>query len=99
MKANVHRTIHNTDWTWFIVLLFSVIWLLFAHSRTYSTNDASRMAAIESLVHRGVWVIDESPFVHTLDKIKVGDHFYSDKPPMLALRGAVFITACIMVWG
>jgi hypothetical protein len=89
MKENARLTIHNTDWAWFIVLLFSVIWLLFAHSRAYSTNDASRMAAIESLVHRSTWVIDESPFAHTLDKIKVGDHFYSDKPPMLAFMGGI----------
>jgi hypothetical protein len=60
---------------------------LFIHSRAYSSNDASRLASIESLVHRGTWIIDESPFA-TVDKIKLGDHFYSDKPPILSLAGA-----------
>lgn len=77
------------DWTWLVILLLSLPLILFVHSRAYSTNDASRMATIESLVHRGTWTIDDSPFAHTLDKIKVGDHFYSDKPPMLSFLGAV----------
>lgn len=60
---------------------------LFIHTRAYSSNDASRLATVESLVHRGTWIIDESPFA-TVDKIKVGEHFYSDKPPILSLAGA-----------
>ena len=61
--------------------------LLFIHARAYSANDASRMAAIESLVHRGTWAIDDASF-QTIDRIKVGDQFFSDKPPMMAFIGA-----------
>jgi hypothetical protein len=78
----------NQDFTWFILLFFSLVWLAFIHSRAYSTNDASRMASIESLVHRGTWQIDDSPFWHTVDKIQIGDSFYSSKPPTLAFLGA-----------
>lgn len=70
-----------------IVALFTVVWALFIHSRAYSSNDASRLASIESLVQRGTWAIDESPFA-TIDRIKLGDHFYSDKPPILSWAGA-----------
>ncbi len=76
------------DLTWAVLLLFVLLWTPFIHSRTYSTNDASRMASIESLVHRQTWQIDGSPFAHTLDKIKVGDAFYSTKPPLLSFVGA-----------
>ena len=76
------------DLTWVVVLFFAVVWILFVHSRAYSTNESSRLASIESLVHRGTWVIDESPFSHTLDKIQVGEQFYSSKPPTLSFLGA-----------
>lgn len=76
------------DLTWGVVLLFILLWSPFIHSRAYSTNDASRMASIESLVHRQTWQIDNSPFVHTLDKIRVGESFYSTKPPVLSFVGA-----------
>ncbi len=78
----------SLDFTWLIVISFSLVWLAFIHSRAYSTNDASRMASIDSLVQRGTWQIDDSPFWHTVDKIQVGDHFYSSKPPTLAFLGA-----------
>jgi hypothetical protein len=76
------------DLTLFVVLFFTVVWALFIHSRAYSDNDTSRMATIESLVHRGTWAIDDSPFTRTVDRIKVGEHFYSSKPPVLSFVGA-----------
>jgi hypothetical protein len=66
-----------------VTLFFLLVWAFFTHSHVGSFNDRSRMAAIESLVHRGTWVIDESPFSHTGDRILVDGHFYSDKPPVL----------------
>src|SRR5262249_19665936 len=44
-------------------------------------NDGSRLAAAESLVDRGTWAIDGSAFV-TMDKLRIGGRFYSDKPPV-----------------
>ncbi len=75
------------DYTWLIIGVFTLIWALSIHSRSYSSNDASRLASIDSLVERGMWTIDESRFL-TVDKIKIGDHFYSDKPPLLSFVGA-----------
>lgn len=71
-----------------VALFFTIIWILFIHSRAYSGNDFSRLASVESLVHRGTWKIDDSPFNSTIDRIKVGDHFYSDKPPGLPFLAA-----------
>lgn len=76
------------DLTVWVILIFLAGWACFIHARSYSMNAASRLATIESLVQRGTWAIDESAFASTVDKIKVGSHFYSDKPPVLSLAGA-----------
>jgi len=76
------QTRHNLA-VW-VALFFFLVWALFGHSHVGSFNDRSRMAAIESLVHRGTWIIDESPFSRTGDRIFVDGHFYSDKPPLLS---------------
>jgi len=67
-----------------VALFFFLVWSFSTHSHVGSFNDRSRMAAIESLVERGTWIIDESPFSRTVDRIFVDGHFYSDKPPVLA---------------
>lgn len=72
------------DLSLLIFLSFILGCALFIYTRAYSSNGASRLAAVESLVQRGRWIIDEA----TGDKIKVGEHFYSDKPPILSLGGA-----------
>ncbi|MEW5987211.1 MAG: hypothetical protein AB1791_11295, partial [Chloroflexota bacterium] len=73
--------------SWFVLIGFILIYSLFVHARSYSSNDASRLATIESLVERDTWTIEDSRFA-TVDRIKVGEHFYSDKPPTLSFLGA-----------
>ena len=59
----------------------------------FKDNDVNRMrgglnatvATIESIVERRTFAIDKSEFVLTVDKMKVGEHFYSDKAPGFAL--------------
>jgi len=66
-------------------IFFSVI----THSHVFlAGNDASRFAHIESLVDRGVSEIDASQYLWTRDKITIGDHNYSNKPPLLGIIGA-----------
>ncbi|MBX7102687.1 MAG: hypothetical protein K1X57_01305 [Gemmataceae bacterium] len=62
-------------------------------------NDGSRLAAIESLVDRGTWCIDDSVFLTprpyapaadqfprgTLDRMMIDGHYYSDKSPLPAV--------------
>ena len=70
-----------------------LFWLLFigygfgTHTRTGSWNDQSRVAAIQALVEEGSWAIDKSRDRATGDKYFFNNHFYSDKPPTLALWG------------
>jgi len=70
--------------TVWVALFFLVIWAFSTHTHAGSFNDRSRMAAIESRVTRETWIIDESPFSRTVDRILVDGHFYSDKPPVLS---------------
>jgi hypothetical protein len=54
----------------------------------HSWNDSSRMATASALVEHGTFAIDRTPFVDTGDKIFVGGHFYSDKPPFPSIMAA-----------
>jgi hypothetical protein len=45
----------------------------------------SILATTESIVERKTFIIDGSTFSDTIDKMKVGDHFYSDKAPGFSL--------------
>jgi hypothetical protein len=65
-------------------LFFFLVWSLSIHAHIGSAHDRSHMASVESLVHRGTWAIDASPFSHTTDRILVGGSFYSDKLPVLS---------------
>ncbi|MDI6806511.1 MAG: hypothetical protein QMD14_01700 [Candidatus Aenigmarchaeota archaeon] len=65
-------------------LIFFIFLLLFTKAHVGSWNDASRMATIESLVERGNFIIDNSTYNWTGDKVYINGHFYSDKLPVLS---------------
>src|SRR5262245_21539316 len=69
-----------------IVTVAMLVAVISAQPSVDSSNDGSRLAAVEALVDHHSLAIDESVFVDgTIDKIKVGGHFYSDKPYTLSL--------------
>jgi len=72
------------------MLVFCVLGVLVAPALVpLSDNPASRLATIESLVERGTWRIDGSPYLgETSDRVLADGHFYSTKPPVLPLLGA-----------
>ena len=75
--------------------IFIIFFLLFAAFTkvkidTDSWNDASRMATIQSLVEHSSFIIDKSIFNWTGDKYYYNNHFYSDKPPLLSIYGALY---------
>jgi hypothetical protein len=78
---------------WKLALACLVVLALTTRTHIASWNDAARMATIESLVHRHTFIIDQSPFVGTGDKIVVRGHFYSNKPPVLDVAGAAVLSA------
>jgi hypothetical protein len=55
-----------------------------------SAHVTSRLATIDSLVARHTFAVDDSPFVHSVDKVRIGGHFYSHQPPAIAVAGAAF---------
>jgi len=67
--------------------LIMVIWNL-QEGSLENAYTGSRYATIESLVDYGTYYIDRSRYVRTIDKMKVGDHYISSKPPLLATIGA-----------
>jgi hypothetical protein len=48
----------------------------------WAGNESSRLAAVQALVERGTFAIDDVPF-KTVDKVQIGGRFYSDKPLLL----------------
>jgi hypothetical protein len=76
-----------------VIVVPGLLLLSLTGDRVRSVNESSRFAAVESLVHRGTFQIDESPFRGTLDKVFVDGHFYSDKQPFFLglLSGVYFV--------
>ena len=67
-----------------LILLYALALLAITDRRIVPTGALlSRLALIESLVERSTFVIDESSFVMTVDKVRMGEHYYSDKLPLL----------------
>lgn len=63
-----------------------------------SWSDGSRLATIESLLHRGTFAIDASPWAEVGDRIRLADGFRSHQPPLLAVLG-VPISAALELLG
>ena len=63
-----------------------LITLCFCALLTKVTPEASqsRLGTIESLVERGTYRLDDSTFIHTIDKIYKDGHYYSHQPPLLS---------------
>lgn len=71
-----------------LCLLVSAAVLLSMLQTTAHSNSASRMATVESLVHRGTFSIDGSPFRDTPDRVMINGRLFSSKPPMLPVIAA-----------
>jgi hypothetical protein len=72
-----------------LAFLFLVAFFALTKTEPVSWNDIARTATVESLVERGTWTIDGSPWLdQTKDKVFLNGRFYSDKMPLLSLLGA-----------
>lgn len=67
--------------------LAMVLWNL-QDASLNNANTGSRYATIEALVDLGTYYIDDTHYVHTIDKMRVGEHYISSKPPLLPTYGA-----------
>lgn len=84
------------------ILIFLTFWFVFAlftKAGVTSGNDASRLATVEALVDYQSFAIDQSVFSHTGDRYFYDGRFYSDKPPVLSLFGALCYQALKGIMG
>ena len=77
-----------------IFLFFLFLFAVLTNFTSDSWSDSSRLATIQSLVESHSFIIDKSQFIYTGDKYFYQGHFYSDKPPILALYASIFY--CLM---
>src|SRR5262245_41975636 len=72
---------------------YLVVIALIAIRPQLCANVFSRYATAESLVNRGTLAIEKSPLFEASkpDVAKFGDHFYSDKAPVLSVMAAVVL--------
>jgi hypothetical protein len=54
-----------------------------------SPHITTRLATIDSLVERGTFAIDGSPYEGTVDKVYIDGRYYSHQPPAIAVVGAL----------
>lgn len=77
-----------------VFLLALGLYAATTHRRVFiAGNDASRWAAVESLVDYGSASVERSRFAANIDRIRIGDREYSNKPPLLSLAGAAIYAA------
>ncbi len=85
----VHNSQNRQLATVAVFLVALAICLALTRTRvSYSGNEASRLAMVESLIERSTFAIDASPFVWTTDKVRIDGRFYCDKPPLLPVLSA-----------
>jgi len=65
-------------------LLLNALAAVFYVTPLVTMNTASRLATIDSLVHRGTYRIEDSRYFFTIDKSCFDGRFYSSKPPLLS---------------
>lgn len=81
-KINWLKIVNTT-----LIVVFIFLILFFTRFDQVSWNDGSRYATIQNLVENHSFKIDQSMFF-TFDRVQIGKHFYSDKPPLLSLMAA-----------
>src|SRR5688572_11379165 len=52
--------------------------------RSISDDELARLATIQAIVEQDTLAIDQTSFIHTKDKIEVGEHLYASQPPVMA---------------
>ena len=89
MKKWKQLVLNRSQTLWVLgMTLFLLVIMLDRVGARPGANSASRFATVESLVHYGTYKINRSRFAWTIDKIKIGDDYYSSKPPMTSTLAA-----------
>ena len=76
-------------WALGLLLLYALILGAITDKRIVPAGALlSRLALVESLAVRGTFAIDGSRFSRTVDRVRMGDHDYCDKLPLLPVATA-----------
>ena len=81
----VVRPVHRLR-PWLLGVVYAVALVPLTVAPRHSGNVLSRYMTIEAIVERGTLAIERSPLRErsgTPDVVRFGDHYYSDKPPVL----------------
>jgi hypothetical protein len=83
-----------------VFLLALALYASTTHRRVFAAgNDASRWAAIESLVDYGSTSIERSRFAAGVDRVRIAGRDYSNKPPLLSFLGAAIYALLQALFG
>jgi len=72
----------------FITIAFMMVAWHTKDSAIRNTNVGSRYATVEAIVNHGTFVIDDTQYNRTIDKVQIGGKFYSSKPPLMLVMAA-----------
>lgn len=81
-----------------VVVAAAMLLLIATFPKSFGANDRSRLATVESLVHRQTFAIHESPF-RTIDMVYVEGRVLSSKPPVLPVLMAAEYWVLYRVFG
>lgn len=76
-------------WRRLVLAAFALVLLFATKPEPLSWADASRLGTIQAIVEDHSLALDDTAYLWQGDKVKVGDHYYSHQPPMMALLGAL----------
>jgi hypothetical protein len=71
-----------------IALAFMMVAWNTKDSAIRNTNVGSRYATVEAIVNHGTFVIDDTQYNRTIDKVQIDGKFYSSKPPLMLVAAA-----------
>lgn len=77
---------HKRRW---VLAAFALALLFFTKSEPLSWADASRLGTIQAIVEQHNLSLDQTSYLWQGDKVRIGSHFYSHQPPMMALLGSL----------
>ncbi len=85
---------------YFVVLLPVMVVSPLTLHPWHSANVLSRYMTIEAIVERGTLSVERTPMMRIarpVDMVRFGDHYYSDKPPVMVVLSTPIYAAMVML--
>jgi hypothetical protein len=85
---------------WLLGLIYALALLPMTLQPRHSANVVSRFMTIEAIIERGTLAIERTPMMRIArpaDLVRFGNHFYSDKPPVLSVLASPIYGAMVLM--